>query len=432
MTGATTNIPTSVGELLRQAGAFAAAERGQVHVISVDAIREAVGERWKRHEPLVEDFVIRSFRRGAREDDFIVRVNEADFILIQPSRTSMAALSRASKLMREALSYFLGAARNEHINIAVVDSLKGGDVVATRVSDDELQRASHERLVDLARSDDGSPPWERFGVSRPPRKVVTIRRAEGGDIQAVFYLDPVWNVARGAVVSFVVRTVAVHIGANGEFEGIDPTAMTPSSHAALAVQRIRFLKELATDGLEGQNPAIAVHLPISFNCLSHSSPRSALLSELKKMSAEGWRSRSFVEIADVPAALPHVRLTEIVTQLRPFVRGVFVQAPDGPVDIRNWARCGAMGMISTARHGMSERDQIARIEKFVEQCDDIGVVAAFCGVKTRSIAVAAWSAGATLLSGDFFGETFGDEIVARKFPHSALYAPKGTVSTLPA
>lgn len=425
MTGATTNIPTSVGELLRHAGAFSAAERGQVHVVSVAAIREAVGERWGRHEPLVEDFVIRSFRRGAREDDFIIRVNEADFILIQPSRTSMAALSRASQLMREALSYFLGAAKNEHINIAVVDSLKGGDVVATRVGEDELQRASLERDVDLTGSEDGSPPWERFGVARPPRKVVTIRRPDGGDIQAVFYLDPVWNVARGAVVSFVARTVAVQTGVDGEFEGIDPTAMTPSSHAALAVQRIRFLKELVTGGLDGEHPAIAVHLPISFNCLSHSSPRTALLSELKKMNAEGWQSRSFVEITDVPAALPHVRLTEIVSQLRPFVRGVFVRAPDGPVEIRNWARCGAIGMIATAQHDLSERDQIARIEKLAQQCDDIGVVAGFYGVKTRSIAVAAWSAGVTLLSGDFFGEKFGDEIVARRFPHSALYTSIG-------
>lgn len=427
MSEATTNIPASVGELLRHAGAFSAAEQGQVHVISVAAIREVVGERWQRHEPLVEDFVIRSFRRGARDDDFIVRVNEADFILIQPSRTSMAALSRASQLMRETLSYFLGAAKNEHINIAVVDSLRDCDVVATRVSHDDLQRASDERSVDLARSDDGSPPWERFGVSRPPRKVVTIRRPDGGDIQAVFYLDPVWNVARGAVVSFVARTVAVQTGSDGEFEGIDPTAMTPSSHAALAIQRIRFLKELVTGGPDEENPAIAVHLPISFNCLSHSSPRTALLSELKKMSAEGWQTRSFVEITDVPAALPHVRLTEIVTQLRPFLRGVFVRAPSGPVDLRNWARCGAIGMVATVEHGVPEREQIVRIEKFARQCEDIGVVAAVYGVKTRSLAVAAWSTGVTLLSGDLFGEKFGDDIVARRFPHSALYVSDGVV-----
>lgn len=427
MTGATTNIPTSVAELLRHAGAFSAADRGQVHVISVAAIREAVGERWKRHEALVEDFVIRSFRRGARDDDFIVRVNDADFILIQPSRTSMASLSRASQLMRETLSFFLGAAKNEHINIAVVDSLSGGDVVATRVGDDELQRASDERNAGLTESEDGSPPWERFGVSRPPRKVVTIRRPHGGDIQAVFYLDPVWNVARGAVASFVAQTVAVQTGVDGELEGIDETTMTPSSHAALAGQRIRFLRELLTGGQDGEHPAIAVHLPISFNCLSHSSPRTTLLSELKKLSAEGWHSRSFVEITDVPAALPHVRLTEIVTQLRPFVRGVFVRAPDGPVDLRNWARCGAIGMIATAQHGLSERDQIARIAKFAAQSDDIGVVAGFYGVKTRSLAVAAWSAGVTLLSGDFFGEKFGDELVARRFPHSALYVRDGAV-----
>lgn len=96
----TRSISTSVGDLLRHAGASGAAERGQVHIVSMAAIREAVGSKWPRHEPLVEDFVIRSFKRAARDDDFIVRVNEADFVLIQPSRPPMAALNRASQLMR--------------------------------------------------------------------------------------------------------------------------------------------------------------------------------------------------------------------------------------------------------------------------------------------------------------------------------------------
>lgn len=58
--------------------------RGQFHIMSLAPVRAALGERWSRNEGLVEDFVVRSFRRIADADDMIVRVNDADFVLIQP------------------------------------------------------------------------------------------------------------------------------------------------------------------------------------------------------------------------------------------------------------------------------------------------------------------------------------------------------------
>ena len=416
----TKSISTSVADLLRHAGASGAAERGQVHIVSVTAIREAVGERWARHEPLVEDFVIRSFRRSARDDDFIVRVNDADFVLIQPSREPMAALSRASQLMRETLSYFLGAAKVEHIHISIVDRLDGEGVEATKVGERELASAAEARSVDLSTSEDGSPPWEKFGVSRPPRKVVTIRMSDGGDLQAVFYLDPVWNIASGAVVSFVARTVALQAGPDGVLYTIEPGAMTPRSYAALASKRLQFVRELAGDP-ESAPPAIAVHIPLSFNCLSHSGSRMNVLADLKKLVSVGWKTRAFVEITDVPIALPHVRLTETIAQLKPFVRGVFVRVPGGSTDITRWDRCGAMGMIATLEAEKTERQQIDLIQKFAADTARMGIIASIYGVRSRSLTLASWAAGVRLLSGDYVAQKYGDALTAQRFVAEDLY-----------
>lgn len=414
----TNSISTSVGDLLRHAGAAGAAERGQVHIVSVAAIRDSLGEKWPRREALVEDFVIRSFRRSAREDDFIVRVNEGDFILIQPSREPMAALSRASLLMRETLTFFLGAVKTEDINISIVDRIDGEGVDATRVNDQDLAKASQGRSVDLSTSEDGSAPWERFGVSRPPRKTVSVRLPDGADLQAAFYLDPVWNIASGAVASFVVREITVQVEADGQLKTIEPGWMTPRSYAALAAKRFQFVRDLS--GPESP-PAIGLHLPLSFNCVSHSSTRMTLLAELKKLAVADWKPRLFVEITDVPVALPHVRLTEIIAQLRPFVRGVLVRVPPGPVDIMRWERCGAMGMIATLDPAVVERDQIASLVRFATDAARIGVIASLYGVRSRSMTLAAWSAGVRLLSGDYVAEKFGDGLTARRFVAEDLY-----------
>ena len=237
-------VSSSITDMLRHAGADEAAQRGQVQLVSVAAIRETVGDRWTRHQPLVEDFVTRAFTRNASEDDLIVRVNDTDFLLIQPSRTPMGALSRSSVLLRETLTFFLGAAEAENIHISLVDRIGDDGLDATRVTGDQLEAAAAERTGDLAQSRDGSAPWERFGVARPPRKMIAVKRPGQSDIQAMFYLDPVWHVAREAVVSFVVRTVAVQHLANGQVEPIDIGGLTPGGAAALTIQRLIFLGEL--------------------------------------------------------------------------------------------------------------------------------------------------------------------------------------------
>lgn len=413
-------ISTSITDLLLEAGASGAAERGQVHIVSVAAIREAVGERWTRHEPLVEDFVLRSFRRNARADDLIVRVNEADFVLIQPSREPMAALSRAAQLMRETLSYFLGAAKVEHIQVSIVDRVGGGGVEATRLGAQELASAAEGRLTDLSSSEDGSPPWERYGGARAPRKVVAIRLSDGADLQAMFYLDPVWNVASGAVVSFVARTVAVQAGPDGAQSTVETSAMTPKSYAVLARKLLQFVGELVGDS-PGAPPAVAVHVPLSFNGLAHSGSRMSVLADLKKLSMTGWKPRLFLELVDVPVALPQVRLTELVAQLRPFVRGVLVRVPPETRDIKRWDRCGAMGMIATLDPAKTEREQIAQIQKFAADTASLGVVASLYGVRSRSLTLAAWAAGVHLLSGDYVAQKYGDVVSAQRFLAEDLY-----------
>lgn len=405
-------VSTSVTEMLRHAGAADAAARGHVHVISVNAVRDAVGDRWTRHEPLVEDFVIRSFRRGGRDDDFIVRVNATDFMLIQPSREPMGALSRASQLMRETLSYFLGAVESENIHVSIVDRVGEGGIEATRLSEADLAAAAEERWRDMSRSSDGSPPWERFGVARAPRKVVTIRRPGGGDIQAIFYLDPIWNVSQGAVVSFVARTIAVQTGANGDLEGIDPRDMTPRTHAAITCKRMHFVRELAASGIEG--PRIAIHLPISINGLSYSGSRTEILAELKKV-ATLWGERLFIELTDTPPAMPQTRMIEVVGQLRPFCRGVHIRVDPTSGDVTPWNRCGAVGVIYTAQSHLPEKEILARLDRMVVGAAQIGMGASLYGVNTRSLALAAWAAGVNHLSGDCVGGRFGEAIEARRF-----------------
>jgi hypothetical protein len=414
-------VSPSITDMLRHSGADEAAQRGQVQLVSVAAIRETVGERWSRHQPLVEDFVTRAFARNASEDDLIVRVNDTDFLLIQPSRTSMGALSRSSVLLRETLTFFLGAAEAENIHISLVDRIGDDGLEATRVTGDQLETAAAERAGDLAQSRDGSAPWERFGVARPPRKMVAVKRPGQTDIQAMFYLDPVWHVAKEAVVSFVVRTVAVQHLAGGEVEAVSVSELTPGASAALNIQRLIFLGELL--GGERSGPAIAIHAPISLNALSYSGSRTAVLSELRRLVQEDRRERLIIELIHIPEGLPESRLSEAIAQLRPYARAVVARAPSLGADVSVWSRCGIRGVIHEAEAGgpASEKALLTALPGAAERARQAGLLASLYGVRSGSVALAAWSAGFSHLSGDHITGRVGSDPVAQRFTVMDLY-----------
>lgn len=415
-------VSPSISDMLRHSGAGDAALRGQVQLVSVAAIRETVGDRWARHQPLVEDFVTRAFARNASEDDLVVRVNDTDFLLIQPSRSPMGALSRSSVLLRETLTFFLGAAEAENIHISVVDRIGDEGLEATRVTGDQLEAAARERTGDLTPSRDGSAPWERFDVARPTRKTVAIKRPGQGEMQAMFYLDPVWHVAREAVVSFVVRTVAVQRSPDGEIEPVDRRTLTAGAASALTIERLLFVDELLGGG-DRPGPPMVVHAPISLNALSYSGTRTAVLGELRRLVEGDRRDRLIIELMHVPEGLPESRLSEAVAQVRPYARGVLARAASLSTDVGAWLRCGAIGVIhevESAGAG-SEKALLAALPGAVDRARQAGLSASLYGVQSGSVALSAWSAGVSHLSGDHITGRLGPDPVAQRFSVLDLY-----------
>lgn len=420
-----TAVSTSITDMLRHTGANDLAAQGLVHVLDLEAIRHAVSNRWPRHHTLVEDYVLRAFARNANEDDFIVRVNDTEFVLVQPSRSPMSALSRSSQLLRETLTFFLGAAEAECIKISVVDRIGPEGLEATRVGSDQLARAAAERTRDLSNSVDGSAPWQRFGVPRSLRKTVTIKRPHGPDLKTLFYLEPVWNVRRSVVISSIVRTVVVQSTPDGGAEAVDPTLLTPSASAALAIQRAIFVRNfLASAGDSGSG--IAIHVPISLNCLSHSGTRTTVLAELRRLAADDRRRKVFLELIHVPNAIPESRLSEAVAQLIPYARAVLVRTPSLKTGVEGWGRSGASGVthsLEGAQGEQSEKAILAQLTSFVERVHAAGLLASLYGVRTHSLTVAAWTAGVTCLSGDYIASHLGCEPGAQRCSIEGLLGP---------
>lgn len=119
-----------------------------------------------------------------------------------------------------------------------------------------------------------------------------------------------------------------------------------------------------------------------------------------------------------------MRVAELVAQLRPFARGVHLRVPAGESDVRRWETTGVAGLIVKPDGPVAEPVVLARLNAVVAAAERMRAPSSLYGVTRTSLALAAWAAGVTQLSGDCIGDRFGDDILARRFRLDDLYAAR--------
>lgn len=416
------SIPTSIIELLTNAGAAASVAAGQVHVISVSPIREALGPRWARRQEGIADFIERSFQRSALADDMIVRINEVDFIVVQPSWPPLGALNRASQLVRDTLSYFLGEARPENVRVAMVEALEGGVIRARPIAAPKLppQSGASPGVRDLAGSTDGSPPWERFSVAGDMSEPVFVRGATGQTLEAFFYLEPIWNADAGVVASFLVQSVVFEVTPGGERLPPDEGLLTPQCHLALNSRRIAYLRQML---YEAPVPLVA-HLPISGHCLRLSSTRAWLLSDLRRQLSDDLHRNVVIELCDIPDGFPGEALATMAAQAAPYGRAILARFSNDRPGIALRTRCGLNGIVRTIDGRTDERTLARELFAFADAARRLRIACAVYGLRTRSQVLIARAAGVTHVSGPAITESFGSGTRPRRFHLEHLYVRK--------
>lgn len=322
----------------------------------------------------------------------------------------MSALSLAATLTRQALSHFLGEVRPENIEISVIQQVDAGGIEALRVTQEQLEAAERAEMP-AEPAENESPPWEAFGVKRPPRKIVTFKRPEGGSLDALYYCEPIWNAARGMVVAFQLRTLTFYRPRPNFRELVSPGDLTARTHAVIAQHCLRYAREV----LEGpENSSIALSVPIALDAFAHSASRIAIASELKAIG-EDVRRRLLVELVDVPRDVPVARVEEAVAQIRAFARRVTVRLPALAPNYTDWERTGADGLVVGLEEWVAHGRVQTRLANLVRYTRRAGIFAAVDGVRDPRMAVLAQGAGVAEISGDCVVQAFGEAMRPRAF-----------------
>lgn len=396
----------SVAELLERAGPAIAA--GAAILVSVAAIRERSGDRWARKREAVESFLHRAFERVAGPSDLLARLNEAEFLLVQPDASRIAAIGLGRNLLRETLQFFLGESAPADVRVLQVKSFTDG-VLEVEQLDPKILEAADQRLVgaQAARSGSEAGPSPRSLVRR------AVFEPLGVELSVTTTAEPIWHLTARAVVSYELRPEILSNARPSQWPTIGPRAAREVALAGVAH---------AGKLLTGEPPLNAgLHVAVPLGALAHSGARYSVLEELKRIDP-ALRRLLILELTGVAEGAPQGRVAELVGMLAPYCRAVLARAPGLKVGLSSWRGTGLAGVtFDGSTLAAEDRSASAQLEGFADAA--LAVAPACIGYRlaTRSLLLAAWAQGFTHVSGPPVSECLGGATLARRLQPDELY-----------
>jgi len=117
--------------------------------------------------------------------------------------------------------------------------------------------------------------------------------------------------------------------------------------------------------------------------------------------------------------LPATSLAALVTQLKPFVRGLLACTAE-PADIARWRGAGLCGVVWRTPAGATV--DARHLAGFAEAARCARMAVAYCDVHSHSQFVQAWAQGFSHLSGELISQRLGERVAPQRFEACDLYA----------
>lgn len=285
----------------------------KIHLISIEAVREALGSRWPARRAQVCETVQLQFRKYLAPSDTCVAVDDALFLIATPGVNANTGQGLCFRGLKEVLTYFLGEVRPSAVKVHLVSSVAGGVVVGRQLPVSELEVAETQAF---------EPPPPRQAPPPAAEETWPLTAIGGRDLRVSCVLDPIISVSLWGLAGYRLSGRIVDAETGKPIEAQDRRRLLPRDF--IAVDLGTFAR--AESRLAGRRPdeAPLLVIQISFAVLSSLSARSTIVTRLTGMKAAA-RRRVIIEVADMEGGLPSGRLAEVVAVLNPLCKGVWAQ-----------------------------------------------------------------------------------------------------------
>lgn len=271
--------------------------KGQVNLIGLEAIVDALGERWQGRREQVYEHVEKVVERQMGPGGLLERVSETEYLVVQPDQGPFAAQARCLRMLREILGHFLGAVKPSHLDVCRVTELKGNELKATPVDpraaiEGEAREVQEARLAAEVDADPSllSPDrWTPFVAATGRQTRVSCR------------LEPVFELRNNTRIGYRLARRVLDVATDEELTAQEISRLSRADLIRIDMATIaRGMDRLSHETASEQE--LSLIIPVSYVSLSGYESRKLLLSAFQK--ARKWVKKGVicevVDIEDVP------------------------------------------------------------------------------------------------------------------------------------
>lgn len=289
-------------------------ERGAVAVISVQSIREAVGDRWPRRREDVWANVNRKCAEHLSHADIHARLNDTDFILAMTCEQGTAVQAVALRILEEVLVFFLGVAEVHDLRIQMVTGLTGDSLSCAPIDPTAISR----RPIYIDAPD--GPAHRVDPIEEKRRNPVSFVASSGVAHRIDFAVEEVVSLKHNVTAALRINVTVSeeHTGASvptGHLSRLPDEDLYNIDRATLAYAGLYVPKT------KGDPPVMA---PASFRTLQTRKGRGALM-QMTNGATTALKAGVLIELVDVDIGTPASRLTEVLALIGGLCRGIFIR-----------------------------------------------------------------------------------------------------------
>ena len=291
-------------------------ENGQALLVSIAAVRDALGARWESRRDQVYEVAERQLEKHLAPTDICQRASDVHFLVATPDKSPKLAQAICYRAASEVLAYFLGEVKPADIQVSQVAGLSdtGAEVRPFTVAELRLAEAEARPATPTKFT---APSLEQVAPSGWP--LVT---ADGQDLRVSFAVDPVMDLKAWAMAGHRIESRIVNRQSGVELTSAQRRILLPRDFETIDLAALdRGLSRLAALGVVDR-PKLTIQL--SFASLSNGRARAALLARARQHQ-EVLKRAAICELIDVENGVPVGRLTEVASLVQGFFRTLWIQ-----------------------------------------------------------------------------------------------------------
>ena len=346
----------SAASMLEAMGRSSLSDDGQALMVSVEAIKTALGPRWAPRRNQVYEVVQRHFRKYLSPTDVWQPASETYFLVVTPNTPPMVAQALCYRALKEVLTFFLGEVNPLHLEVSRVTGISNDRIEMQPCTVAQLEKAD---LDAVATQTSAAAPSSLSSLTSWP-----LTTADGQNLRVSFAVEPVLDLRAWLMAGHRIESRIMDLQTGFDLTGIERRLLLPRDFEKIDLAALERGMSRLRGAEMPENANLIIQL--SFASLSNSRARSALLKQARDMQA-ALRQAAICELVDFEAGLPVGRLVEVASLVRGFFRGVFVQVEPKRIAVETALSANVFGLsVRAADLGRDSNSITAAANDFVK------------------------------------------------------------------